>query len=52
MNNDENYNSENDSDYSSSVENSNYDSESDNDKNDFILSSMQKTSKTVNVIIN
>ena len=52
MNNDENYNSENDSDYSSFVENSNYDSESDNDKNDFILSSMQKTSKTVNVIIN
>ena len=51
MNNDENYNSENDSDYSSFVENSNYDSESDNDKNDFILSSMQKTSKIINAVI-
>ena len=52
MNNDENYNSENDSDYSSSVEDSNCDSESDSDKNDSISSSMQKTSRTVNVIIN
>ena len=52
MNNNENYNSENNSDYSSSIKNSNCDNENHNDKNDFILSSMQKTSKTVNVIIN
>ena len=51
MNNNENYNSENDSDYSSSVEDSNCDSESNNDKNDFILSSIQKTSRIINVII-
>ena len=51
MNNNENYNSENDSDYSSSVEDSNCDSESDNDKNDFILSSIQRTSRIINVII-
>ena len=52
MNSDENYNSKNDSDYLSSVKNSNCDSESDNDKNDFISSSMQKISRTVNAIIN
>ena len=40
MNNDENYNSENDFNYLSSVENSNCDSENDSDKNDFISSSM------------
>ena len=51
MNNDENYNSENDSDYSSSVEDSNCDSENDSDKNDSISSSMQKTSRIINVII-
>ena len=51
INNNENYNSENDSDYLSFVKNSNCDSKSDSDKNDFISSSMQKTSKTVNVII-
>ena len=51
MNNNENYNSENNSDYSSSVEDNNCDSESDSDKNDFISSSMQRTSRTVNVII-
>ena len=52
MNNNENYNSENNSDYLLFVEDSNCDSESDSDKNDFISSSMQKTSKTVNVVIN
>ena len=51
MNSDENYNSENNFDYLSSVENSNCNSESDNDKNDFISSSMQKTSRIINVII-
>ena len=40
MNSNENYNSENDSDYSSFVENSNCDSESDSDKNNSISSSM------------
>ena len=52
MNSDENYNSENDFNYSSSVKDSNCDSESDNDKNDSISSSMQRTSRTVNVVIN
>ena len=52
MNNDENYNSENNSDYSLFVENSNCNNESDNDKNDSISLSMQKTSKTVNAVIN
>ena len=51
MNSNENYNSENDSDYSSSIKNSNCDSENDNDKNDSISSSMQKTSKIINIII-
>ena len=51
MNSDENYNSENDFDYSSSIENSNYDSKNNNDKNDSILLSMQKTLKIINVII-
>ena len=40
MNSNENYNSENNSDYSSSVKNSNCDSENDNDKNNSISSSM------------
>ena len=40
MNSNENYNSENDSDYLSFVENSNCDNKNDNDKNDFISSSM------------
>ena len=52
MNSNENYNSENDFNYSSFIEDSNCDSENDNDKNDFILLSMQKTSKTVNAVIN
>ena len=52
MNSNENYNSENDFNYSSFVKNSNYDSENNNDKNDFISSSIQKTSKIINVIIN
>ena len=52
MNNNKNYNSENDSNYSLFVENNNCDSESNNDKNDFISSSMQKTSRIINVIIN
>ena len=52
MNNDENYNSKNDFNYLSFIKNNNCDSENDNDKNDFISSLMQKTSKTVNVIIN
>ena len=52
MNSNENYNSENNSDYSSFVENSNCDNESNNDKNDSISLSMQKTSKTVNAVIN
>ncbi len=51
MNNNENYNSENDFNYSSFVEDSNCDSESDSDKNDSISSSMQRTSRIVNVII-
>ena len=51
MNSDENYNSENDFDYSSFIENSNYDSKNNNDKNDSILLSMQKTLKIINVII-
>ena len=51
MNSNENYNSKNDFNYSSSVEDSNCNNESDNDKNDFISSSMQKTSRIVNVII-
>ena len=51
MNNNENYNSENNSDYSSSIKNSNCDNENHNDKNDFILSSMQKTSRIINVVI-
>ena len=52
MNSNENYNSENNSDYSSSVKNNNCDSENDNDKNDFILLSMQKTSRIINAVIN
>ena len=52
MNSNKNYNSKNNSDYSLFVENNNCDSESDNNKNDSISSSMQKTSKTVNIIIN
>ena len=52
MNSDENYNSENDFDYLSFVENNNCDNESNNDKNDFILLLMQRTSRTVNIIIN
>ena len=51
MNSNKNYNSENDSDYSSFIEDSNCDSESNNNKNDSISSSMQRTSKTVNVVI-
>ena len=51
MNSNENYNSENDFNYSSFVEDSNCDSESDSDKNDFISSSMQRTLKIINVII-
>ena len=51
MNSDENYNSKNDFNYSSFVENSNYDNESNNNKNDFILLLMQKTSRIINVII-
>ena len=52
MNNDENYNSENNFNYSSSIKNNNYNSENDNDKNNFISSSMQKISRIINVIIN
>ena len=52
MNNNENYNSENNFNYSSFVENNNCNSESNNDKNDFILLLMQKTSKIINIIIN
>jgi len=52
MNSNENYNSENNSDYSLFIENSNCDSENDNDKNDSILLLMQKTSKIINIIIN
>ena len=51
MNSNENYNLENNSDYSSSVKNSNCNNESDNDKNDFISSLMQKTSRIVNAVI-
>ena len=51
MNSDENYNSENNFNYSSFVKNSNCDSESDSDKNDFISSSMQRISRIVNVVI-
>ena len=51
MNSNENYNSENNSDYSSFVEDSNCDNENDSDKNDFISSSMQRTSRIVNVVI-
>ena len=51
MNNNENYNLENNSDYSLFVENNNCDNESDNDKNDSISSSMQKISRIVNVVI-
>ena len=40
MNNNENYNSENDFDYSSSVKNNNCNNESNNDKNDSISSLM------------
>ena len=40
MNNNENYNSKNHSNYSSFVKNSNCNSESDSDKNDSISSSM------------
>ena len=52
MNSNENYNSENDSDYSLFVKDNNCDSKNDNDKNDSISLSMQKTSKTVNAVIN
>src|SRR5438034_1214872 len=48
MNSNENYNSENDFDYLSSVKNSNCDSESDSDKNDSISSLMQRTSRIIN----
>ena len=51
MNNNKNYNSENDFDYSLFIENNNCDSKSNNNKNDFISSSMQKTSKIINVVI-
>ena len=37
MNSDENYNSENDFDYLSFIENNNCDNENNNNKNDFIL---------------
>ena len=40
MNSDENYNSENNFNYSLSVKDSNYDNESDSNKNDSISSSM------------
>ena len=40
MNNNENYNSENDSDYLSFIKNNNCNSESNSNKNDFISSSM------------
>ena len=52
MNSNKNYNSENNSDYLSFVENSNCDSKNNSDKNDSISSSIQKTSKIVNVVIN
>ena len=52
MNSNENYNLENNFNYSLFVENNNCDSESDNDKNDSISSSMQKTSRIINVVIN
>ena len=52
MNSNENYNLENNFNYSSSVKNSNCDSENNSDKNDFILSSMQRISRIINVIIN
>ena len=51
MNSNKNYNSENNSDYSLFVKNSNCDNENNNDKNDFILSSMQKTSRIIYVVI-
>jgi len=51
MNSDENYNLENDFNYSSSVKNNNCDSESNSNKNDFISLLMQKTSRIINVVI-
>ena len=51
MNSNENYNSENDFNYSSSVKDSNYDSVSDSDKIDSISSSMQRTSRIINAVI-
>ena len=51
MNNNENYNSENNSDYSLFVEDSNCDNESNNNKNDSISSSMQRISRIINIII-
>ncbi len=51
MNSDENYNSENDSNYPSSVEDSNCDSESDSGKDDPIPPPMQRTPRTVNAVI-
>ena len=52
MNNNENYNSENDSDYLSFIKNNNCNNKNDNDKNDSISSLMQKTSRIINIIIN
>ena len=52
MNNNENYNSENDFNYLSFVEDNNCDNKNDSNKNDSILSSMQKTSKIINAVIN
>ena len=51
MNSNENYNSENDLNYRSSITDENESSETDNDKNDSISSAMQKTSRTINIII-
>ena len=51
MNSNENYNSENNLNYRSSIVNENENSKTDSDKNDSISSAMQRTSRTINVII-
>ena len=51
MNNNENYNSENNFNYSLSVKNSNCNSENDSNKDDSISSLMQKTSRIINAVI-
>jgi hypothetical protein len=51
VNSDENYNSENDSNYRSSIADEDEGSETDSDKDDPIPPAMQRTPRTINAVI-